>query len=739
MVAFWSWLVVFFNIFIYARATENGEAAAFLELTELEYEENCNNVVNAEWALHNAPDNATLTTWISQKINFTDYIKREKLDVTGDINEEELEEGSTLKYKYRVIAKPGDSLLSTEDLRQLVSFVGIAKLYESDNAQNGQRKTLSLADTERLLSHGGKAEGKRHAWLSWHQELIPLVTNFSTNLRLIQKAADANDVTNIREYWEMLSEYPTGYEAMEKHWELIISLHKKLISYVRNHLSVKYAIQFQNDTVPAYLLGSLQGYDWTNIDITPYSNLIYGIRKNLWKQKLFGLKVYKAAANMSNELFKMKPEQNFWKESNFDNKCPSKLFNLCKNGDMRVSTCNVASITNYLLAHKHVGRVMMNEISADITPILTIANRFSGLEEGISEMFGILSASPAWLNTTNLLNTDDNEERKIVSLFITALDVIPRLAYYISADMWRLNATQEGIPTPEGLISSWWNFRRRYELVDSYTADVPTFLNDEYIVNNKPYLPKFLGTIASFQLYEYLMDSTEVKYGRIVEKHVNADFVNMIRKSSTDNWVDIIKNYIKIDEIDPQALITFFEPLVAYLDQIEDLSEYKYSISEEAELERIEKEVLREINTPIITTTSSTTKSPVALTKRKSTKATGDSPQVEKITPLKTEDTKGSKEKASMKESVTAYNQTELEKPQGDGSSKMEQMKKETFNGTLNTVSLEAEKENNKSGITTSKSVWAVAAVLIATVTICIIAIFGRQRCRKTPKNRQYV
>lgn len=83
----------------------------------------------------------------------------------------------------------------------------------------------------------------------------------------------------------------------------------------------------------------------------------------------------------------------------------------------------------------------------------------TGLEEGISTLFGILSASPAWLNHTHLMNSTQDNQRMIVSLMITALNVLPRLAYYYSADLWRLNAIQQNITDPVELIASWWKYR----------------------------------------------------------------------------------------------------------------------------------------------------------------------------------------------------------------------------------------------------------------------------------------
>lgn len=83
-----------------------------------------------------------------------------------------------------------------------------------------------------------------------------------------------------------------------------------------------------------------------------------------------------------------------------------------------------------------------------------------GLEEGISTLFGILSVSPAWLNHTYLMNsTNDDEQRMIVSLTLTALNVLPRLAYYYAADLWRLNAIEKKITDPANLVSSWWKYR----------------------------------------------------------------------------------------------------------------------------------------------------------------------------------------------------------------------------------------------------------------------------------------
>lgn len=47
-------------------------------------------------------------------------------------------------------------------------------------------------DVEYFLSHSGRLEDKQTAWNNWYHQLIPLVTNYSSNLLLVSQAAKEN-------------------------------------------------------------------------------------------------------------------------------------------------------------------------------------------------------------------------------------------------------------------------------------------------------------------------------------------------------------------------------------------------------------------------------------------------------------------------------------------------------------------------------------------------------------------
>lgn len=93
-----------------------------------------------------------------------------------------------------------------------------------------------------------------------------------------------------------------------------------------------------------------------------------------------GKLLYKPASDLGKKILGKKignPETGFWSNSNFRAECPAKLVKFCRSSEIRVSTCNEASLSNYLTAHKHVAKILMKEMSL-MNPILNDVNRYSG-------------------------------------------------------------------------------------------------------------------------------------------------------------------------------------------------------------------------------------------------------------------------------------------------------------------------------------------------------------------------
>lgn len=85
----------------------------------------------------------------------------------------------------------------------------------------------------------------------------------------------------------------------------------------------------------------------------------------------------------------------------------------------------------------------------------------TALKEGIAELFGILSTSHAWLHSRDLVNktNDDADEIKMIPLMISALDVLPRMSYYLTADKWRIDLIENNTFDNDKIVSTWWQYR----------------------------------------------------------------------------------------------------------------------------------------------------------------------------------------------------------------------------------------------------------------------------------------
>lgn len=63
--------------------------------------------------------------------------------------------------------------------------------------------------------------------------------------------------------------------------------------------------------------------------------------------------------------------------------------------------------------------------------------------EAVAGVSSLIAIRPNNLRKQHLLPESNLSEEEVVSLLISALDVIPSLPYYLAADLWRINALKE--------------------------------------------------------------------------------------------------------------------------------------------------------------------------------------------------------------------------------------------------------------------------------------------------------
>lgn len=200
----------------------------------------------------------------------------------------------------------------------------------------------------------------------------------------------------------------------------------------------------------------------------------------------------------------------------------------------------------------------------------------------------------------------------------------------------------------------------------------------------------------------------------------------MIQRGSADNWMKVINQYLEIDEISPESLLSFFSPLEDFIDDMDGNVQYTTITAKESELEELMKKIIAEINAPPTSTTIDITSKNMITKPKINTKSW--SKQNDKKNDI---NVINSNKNLQFKSSLYSPQQ----EPENHSVFQSIITTEVPFNESF--FDYPNKEEDKKPKI--NKAVWAVGAVLIATIVICIIAIFGRQRCRKTPKNRRYV
>lgn len=65
MLSKWGWILFNFIIYVNSKSVGNDETEAFLELTELDYEDACYNITNVQWSFTTTPSEETLLAWVN--------------------------------------------------------------------------------------------------------------------------------------------------------------------------------------------------------------------------------------------------------------------------------------------------------------------------------------------------------------------------------------------------------------------------------------------------------------------------------------------------------------------------------------------------------------------------------------------------------------------------------------------------------------------------------------------------
>lgn len=204
----------------------------------------------------------------------------------------------------------------------------------------------------------------------------------------------------------------------------------------------------------------------------------------------------------------------------------------------------------------------------------------------------------------------------------------------------------------------------------------------------------------------------------------------MIQHGCAENWYEVIKQYLEFYEINVDPLLSYFTPLEQYIDEYKTENDVEVPIEFGKNLEKLEDEF--EVNFDNLKTKTTTIKSTTIVNMLNKTII--KPPSVEK-------DGGHLKElNNSTKIEITSVKPVGNTGIQADSPRTPEKITKAIVNdngNNINNVNNKVVEEQTVKG--TTKAIWAISAILVAIISIIVIALFGRHRCRKAPKNRRYI
>jgi peptidyl-dipeptidase A len=450
-------------------------------------------------------------------------------------------------------------------------------------------KEIGGSDIEEAMGTNRNPEELKEMWLSWHDNVgAPMRGDYAKIVGLANEGSKELGFADTGAMWRGGYDMPADdFAALtDKLWDEVKPLYQSLHTYVRARLNKKYgaAVQGASGPIRADLLGNMWAQEWGNIyDVVapPGSgDLGFDIGDLLKAKDYDHLKMVKAGENFYSSLGFAGLPETFWKRSQFvkpadrEVQCHASAWDLDDKDDLRIKMCIKVNSDDFVVIHHELGHNYYQRAYRD-QPLLFRNGANDGFHEAIGD-FVALSITPDYLVQIGLLDQAKvpSADKDTGLLLRQAMDKVAFLPFGLLMDKWRWGVFS-GQTKPENYEAAWNALRLRYQGV------VPPVPRDEtrfdpgakyHIPGQVPYMRYFLARILQFQFYKAACDQSGWKgplhrcsfFGN---KEVGAKLDAMLKMGASKPWPDALEAFTGTREISGKALVEYFAPLKAWLDE----------------------------------------------------------------------------------------------------------------------------------------------------------------------------
>ena len=450
-------------------------------------------------------------------------------------------------------------------------------------------QAINGSDIEAAMGTDRNPDELKDMWTSWHDNVgKPMKADY------VRLAAIANQGAVDLGYKDLGAMWRAGYDMppdqfaamMDKLWLQVKPLYDALHCYTRAKLNEKYgdAVQAKTGPIRADLLGNMWAQEWGNIYdlVAPNGagDIGYDTGELLKAKQYDPLRMVKAGEGFYTSLGFAALPATFWERSQITKPrdreviCHASAWDIDNKDDLRVKMCIKVVSDDFVTIHHELGHNFYQR-AYNQQSFLYANGANDGFHEAIGD-FIALSVTPDYLVKINLLDPAKvpSADKDIGLLLRQAMDKVAFLPFGLLIDKWRWGVFSGEIK-PANYNQAWTDLRLKYQGI------VPPVARDEsdfdpgakfHIPDSTPYARYFLARILQFQFYKAACDQAGWKgplhrcsfYGN---KQVGEKLNAMLAMGQSKPWPDALQAFTGSREIDGRAMIAYFKPLIAWLNQ----------------------------------------------------------------------------------------------------------------------------------------------------------------------------
>ena len=446
-------------------------------------------------------------------------------------------------------------------------------------------KCKTLDDLEDVLRESRDPAALLDAWQGWRTISPVMRPRYQRFVELSNKGSRDLGFKDTADLWR------SGYDMTPEQFSAELDrvqaqmkpLYEALHAYVRRRLIEKYgsAAQDPDGLIPQHLTGNMWGQSWENIyELVkpPKTSSSFDLTERLKAKKLDDQAMVKYGEGFFTSLGFPPLPPTFWERSLFKKPrdrevvCHASAWDVENGQDLRIKMCIKINAEDFVTIHHELGHNFYQR-AYEKQPYFFRGSANDGFHEALGDTIA-LSVTPEYLKQVGLIDTVPGPEGDIDLLLQKALEKVAFQPFGLLVDKWRWDVFT-GKTAPSDYNKAWWALVRKYQgLKPGNVRSEQDFDPGAkyHIPGNTPYARYFLANVYQFQFYRALCKVHGHTgplhrcsfYG---DKAAGAKLNEMMAMGASRPWPDALEAATGQREMDATAILEYFAPLKAWLDE----------------------------------------------------------------------------------------------------------------------------------------------------------------------------